>query len=93
MEELNLQKFSWINMNKFEIELIKFQSTSIWKQKFIDLKVDLENIKKRRSEKGILERSAENELLQTWNDIPKNFFLLKKLCNSITLHVFIYICL
>ena len=27
MQELNLQKFSWINMDKFEIELIKFQST------------------------------------------------------------------
>ena len=44
MEELNLQKFSWINMDKFEMELIEFQSSSIWKQKFIDLRVDLENI-------------------------------------------------
>ena len=29
MEELNLQKFSWIDMDKFEIELIEFQSSSI----------------------------------------------------------------
>ena len=34
-------------MDKFEMELIEFQSSSIWKQKFIDLRVDLENIKKR----------------------------------------------
>jgi len=46
MEELNLQKFSWIDTDEFEIQLIEFQSSSIWKQKFIDLRVDLENIEK-----------------------------------------------
>ena len=46
MEELNLQKFSWIDMDKFEMELIEFQCSSIWKQKFIDLRVDLEDIEK-----------------------------------------------
>ena len=65
MEELNLQTFSWRDMNKLEMELIEFQSSSICKQKFIDLRVDLESIEKRRLEKEILERSAENELLQT----------------------------
>ena len=65
MRELNLQTFSWINMDKFKRELIEFQSNSIWKQLFIDLRVDLENIEKRRLEKGILERNAENELLRT----------------------------
>ena len=77
MQELNLQKFSWIDMDKFEMELIEFQSSSIWKQKFIDLRVDLESIKKRLLEKGILERSAENKLLPTWNAIPENFSCLK----------------
>ena len=33
--------------------------------------VDLENIEKRRLEKGTLKRNAENELLRTWNAIPK----------------------
>ena len=46
MEELNLQKFSWIDMDKFEMELIEFQCSSIWKQKFIDLRVDLEDVEK-----------------------------------------------
>ena len=49
-------------MDKFEMELIEFQSSSILKQKFIDLRVDLENTEKRRLEKRILKRSAENEL-------------------------------
>ena len=50
-------------MDKFEMKLIEFQSSSIWKQKFIDLTVD--NIEKRRLDKGLLKRSAENEQLQT----------------------------
>ena len=77
MEQLNLEKFSWIDMDTFEMELTEFQSSSIWKQKFIDLRVDLENIEKRQLKKGILERSAENELLRTWNTIPENFSSLK----------------
>ena len=83
MEELNLQKFLWIDMDKFEMELIEFQSSSIWKQKFIDLRVDLENIKKRLLEKRILERSAENELLRTWNAIPENFWCLKAVATAL----------
>ena len=83
MEELNLQKFSWIDMDKFEMELIEFQTSSIWKQRFIDLRVNLENIEKRQFEKGILERSAENELLRTWNAIPENFSILKSFATAL----------
>ena len=78
MEELNLQMFSWIDMDKFEMQLIEFQSSSIWTQKFIDLQVELEKIERRRLEKGIVERSAEHELLRVWNGIPENIFMLKK---------------
>ena len=70
-------------MNKFEIKLIEFQSSSIWKQKFIDLRFHLENIAKRRLEKGILERSAENKLLRTWNAIPKNVSCLKSFATAL----------
>ena len=79
-------------MNKFEMELIEFQSSSIWKQKFIDLTVDLENIEKRRLEKGILERSAENKLLRTWNAIPKNFSCLKRFATLLFMFLFTYAC-
>ena len=54
MEEMNLEKFLWIDMDEFEMQLIEFQSSSIRKQKFIDLRVEMENIEKRRLEKGIL---------------------------------------
>ena len=70
-------------MDEFKMELIEFQSSSIWKKKFIDLSLDLENIKKRLIEKGILERSAENKLLQTWNAIPENFSCLKSIATAL----------
>ena len=96
MEEVNLQKFSSIEMDEFEMQLIEFQSSSIWKQKFDDLRVDLENIEKRRLEKKILERSAENELLQAWNAIPKNFSCLKTLQQHYSLcfhiHMLVNLC-
>ena len=84
MEELNLQMFSWIDMDTFEKQLIEFQSSSIWKQKFIDLRVELEKIERRRLEKA-------HELLRVWNAIPENIFMLEKLCYNITLHALFYI--
>ena len=56
-------KLTNVFMDKFEVQLIEFQSSSIWKQKFIDLRVQLEKTERRRLEKVIVERSAEHELL------------------------------
>ena len=53
-----------MDMDKYEMPLIELQSTSVWKQKFIDLRVELEKIERRRIEKVIVERSAENEILR-----------------------------
>ena len=68
-------------MHKFEMELIELQSSSIWKQKFIDLRVD--NIEKKRLEKGILERSAENEQLRIWKAIFEIFLCLKSFATAL----------
>ena len=96
MEELNLQKFSWIDMDEFEMQLIEFQSSSIWKQRFTDFRVDLENIEKKRLEKVILERSAENELLRGWNVIPERSSCLKSLQQQyfpcFHLHILVNLC-
>ena len=64
IEGLNLQMFSWMDMDKYEMPLIELQSSSVWKQKFIDLRVELEKIERRRIEKVIVERSAEHEILR-----------------------------
>ena len=83
LDELNLQMFSWIDMDDFEMQLIEFQSSSIWKQKFVDLRVDLENIEKERLETGVTKRNAENEVLRTWNTIPENYVCLKNLATAL----------
>ena len=43
---INLQKFSWIDMDEFEMQLIEFQSNSTWKQKFITLELTWKTLKK-----------------------------------------------
>ncbi|XP_042206826.1 general transcription factor II-I repeat domain-containing protein 2A-like isoform X1 [Homarus americanus] len=83
LDELNLQKFSWIDMDDFEMQLIEFQTSSIWRQKFVELRADLESIEKDRLEKGVRERNAENEVLMTWNTIPETFVCLKKLATTL----------
>ena len=55
MEELYLQMSSWIDMVEFEMQFIEFQSSSIFKQKLIDLIVSFENIEERRLGKGVSE--------------------------------------
>ena len=40
-ENLNLAIFSWMDFNDFEMQLVELQSSSIWKQKFFDLRVQL----------------------------------------------------
>ncbi|XP_069181810.1 general transcription factor II-I repeat domain-containing protein 2A-like [Procambarus clarkii] len=92
MDEQNLQMFPWIDMDDFEMQLIEFQSSSIWKQKFVDFRVDLENIERERLEMKVTKKNAENEVLRTWNTIPENY-VFKKPSNSIANHVFVYICL
>ena len=80
-------------IDDFEMQLIEFQSSSIWKQKFIDVRVDLENIKKRRLEKGILEGGAKNELLRAWNAILENFSCLTNFATtSLTMFLSTYAC-
>ena len=70
-------------MNDFEMQMIEFQSSSIWKQKFVDFRADLENIGKDRLETGVTERNAENVLLRTWNTIPENFVCLENLVTAL----------
>lgn len=49
LETLNLEILMWLNFEDLEMQLIDFQSSSIWKQKFIDLRSDLELIENDRA--------------------------------------------
>lgn len=62
MDELKFQMSSWIDMDDFIMQLIEFQSSSVWKQKFVDLRVDLENIEKDQLKVGVTKRNVKNEV-------------------------------
>ena len=56
------------------MQLIDFQSSSIWKQKFIDLRRDLELIENDRVV-GVLICNPEEKVLKTWDTIPNTFII------------------
>lgn len=82
INNLNLKIFKWMNLEDLEIELVDFQSSSIWKQKFVNLRNELETIENNRL-LGTFNKKADEELLKTWNAIPATFSSLKKLATAI----------
>ena len=62
------------------------------KQKFIDLKRDLELIENNRAV-GVLTCNPEEKVLKTWDTIPNTFICLKKISNCYFINFFIYVLL
>ena len=82
LETLNLESLKWVDLEDIEMQLIDFQSSFIRKQKFIDLRRDLELIKNDRAG-GVLTCNPEEKVLKTWDTIPNTFICLKKLAIAI----------
>ncbi|GFU45633.1 general transcription factor II-I repeat domain-containing protein 2A [Trichonephila clavipes] len=78
-DKLNLSQFDWLEI---EVQLIDFQSSSIWIQKFIETRKKLELIEAERLTSNI-SKNTSNEILETWNSIPDAFNCLKKLAYAI----------
>ena len=92
LETLNLESLKWLDLEDMEMQLIDFQSSSIWKQKFIDLRSDLELIVNDRA-LGVITCNAEEKVLKTWNAIPNTLICLRRLAIAILSIFFIYILL
>ena len=60
------------------MELVELQSSFIWKQKFINLKANLEKYERDRLT-GSSSRNQDEELMCAWNDIPETFSAQKNL--------------
>ncbi|XP_070614862.1 general transcription factor II-I repeat domain-containing protein 2A-like [Erythrolamprus reginae] len=75
-EELDLSCLHWLDLENLEMELLEFQESSMWKNKFCDLRERLEKIE--RMTKGSTV-SSENEILKVWNSLPNNFKSMKAL--------------
>ena len=81
-----------MDLNDFEMQLVEFQSSSIWKQKFVELRIQLEEIERDRL-REISKLSAENEVLKVWNSMPNTFQDLKNVAWSIlSIFSFSYSC-
>ncbi|GFW46690.1 dimer_Tnp_hAT domain-containing protein [Trichonephila clavipes] len=81
-DKLNLSQFDWLEIEKLEMQLIDFQSSSIWIQKFIETRKKLELIEAERLTSNI-SKNTSNEILETWNSIPDAFNCLKKLAHAL----------
>ncbi|GFW43375.1 CCHC-type domain-containing protein [Trichonephila clavipes] len=81
-DKLNLSQFDWLEIEELEMQLIHFQSSSIWNQKFIETRKKLELIEALRLTSNI-SKNTSNEILETWNSIPDAFNCLKKLAYTI----------
>ncbi|GFX70106.1 general transcription factor II-I repeat domain-containing protein 2A [Trichonephila clavipes] len=81
-DKLNLSQFDWLKIEEYEMQLIDFQSSSIWIQKFIETRKKMELSEAERFTRNI-SKKASNEILETWNSIPDAFNCLKKLAYAI----------
>ena len=61
---------------------MEFQSSSIWKQKFISLRTSLEERERDRLN-GSGSCNQDEELLLAWNSIPETFGALKRFIKAL----------
>ncbi|GFS59814.1 uncharacterized protein TNCV_2806281 [Trichonephila clavipes] len=81
-DKLNLSQFDWLEIEELEMQLIDFQSSSIWIQRFTESRKKLELFEAERLTSNII-KNVSNEILETWNSIPDAFNCLKKLAYAI----------
>ena len=80
--KLKTDLFEWLGIDNFEMELVELQSSFLWKQKFINLRADLEKRERDRLT-GSSSRNQDEELMCAWNDNPETFSALKKFAKAI----------
>ena len=68
-EALELSKFDWLDLSNLEIEVVDFQENAVWKTKFIDLNLKLQEQEVKSS---VLHVTKEREPLK---DKPENLIL------------------
>ncbi|MEE6518924.1 hypothetical protein FKM82_030246 [Ascaphus truei] len=78
-EELDLSCLHWLDLENLEMELLEFQESSIWKNKFYDLRATLEKMECEGITEDSTVASSENEILKRWNSLPNNFKSMKTL--------------
>ncbi|XP_066461121.1 general transcription factor II-I repeat domain-containing protein 2B-like [Eleutherodactylus coqui] len=75
-EDLDFSCLQSLDLGNLEMELLEFQENSIWKNKFSDLRQQLEEIEGMTNDST---PSSENEILKVWNSLPNTFKSMKAL--------------
>ena len=82
-EERDLSCLLWLDLGNLEMELLEFQESSIWKNKFYYLRETLEKIECERMAKdstvGSGRSDSDDEILKVWNSLSNNFKSMKAL--------------
>ena len=78
METTKIDELEWLKVENLEMQLAEFQSSSIWKQKFIELRHETGNNAKKRLNEEVYE-NMDIILLKTWFSLPETFNAIKKL--------------
>ena len=78
-EALDLTCLFWFDLGNLEMELLEFQESSIWKNKFYNLRETIEKIDSERMSKENTFGSYDNEIVKVWNSLPSNFKSMKVL--------------
>jgi len=80
--------FDWMELEVFEMQLLELQSSSIWRKKYVDLRVRPQIINYTWSLQWIsleLQLSAENEVLSVLSELLEAFNSMKQVAVAIVL--------
>jgi hypothetical protein len=69
MNDLEVTFFDWLNIDNLEMELIEFQESSTWVNKFVKLGEALEEIECAVDAEYSIQK-PENLILEQWNSLP-----------------------
>ncbi|GFV95078.1 dimer_Tnp_hAT domain-containing protein [Trichonephila clavipes] len=72
-DKLNLSQFDWLEIEELEMQLIDFQSSSVWIQKFIEAREKLELIEAERLTSNI-SKNTSNEILEVGSEIGRQIW-------------------
>jgi len=75
----NFSQFRWLGFENFDSELFEVQASLIWREKFIDLRIMIEN----KLKENDVSFNMDDELLKLWQSLPNQFSSLKKLAIAV----------
>ena len=80
---MELTEFVWLGIHDLEIEQGEFQSSIVWKNKFVILVSELEGKISESQDDNDPTLKIENIILNIWDSLQNNFILMKNPANAL----------